>query len=354
MRLNRKGAISVIVALSLTAIAGLAALVIDVGMIYYQKQEFQAAIDAAVLAAAQELPDTAAARSTADQYIQLNGFTPEDILVTFADSNHTVSIQGSKQVELWFGRLLGFQQATLAPLAAASRRDGGLSAVFDYAVFSGSSSKDLIFNGRDIYIDGHTHTNDSFLANGQHITVTGRCEAVRSVTINGQSITIPNRYPNSAAIAMPDFASVVEAMARTAGTYYSGDRTFNATSLNLDQPIYVNGKVIINGSNFTGQGCIVASGEIVINGSTTDVSAGDGICLYSRTSRITINGENAKVDGILYAPNGTITLNGGNQRIAGRVVGKEVVLNGGGISVCAGSSAILDCLPLELGVKLTR
>jgi len=67
------GQILVLVAFSMVLVLGFAALVIDIGRFMYGRQEVQNAVDAAALAAAQQLPDDGAmAEAVAHQYIEGN------------------------------------------------------------------------------------------------------------------------------------------------------------------------------------------------------------------------------------------------------------------------------------------
>ena len=69
------GAVSVVVAISLMVLAGMAALTLDVGNLYWERRQLQAGADAAALAAAQDLVDgagDAAAESSARAYTSEN------------------------------------------------------------------------------------------------------------------------------------------------------------------------------------------------------------------------------------------------------------------------------------------
>ena len=58
----------VLVVISLVVLLGMAALVIDIGYVYYTQRALQASADAAALAGAQELPDPTQAAAVARQY----------------------------------------------------------------------------------------------------------------------------------------------------------------------------------------------------------------------------------------------------------------------------------------------
>ena len=61
---------------------------------------------------------------------------------------------------------------------------------------------------------------------------------------------------------------------------------------------------------------------------------------YSENGNIRINGSNAAIDGILYAPKGEIRFNGARQTINGRVIGNIVTFNGNGISIHGGTQEL--------------
>jgi len=352
LRLSKsaKGTSTIIFALAITVIAAICALVIDIGLVILEKQKFQNAIDSAILAAAQELPDTASAASIANQYIELNGYTSSDITITFSDSNKTINIEGTKVVNYTFAKVLGFDETTISPSASAT--GGSIGAAFNYTLFSGSTTDTLNLNGSNFYIGGSSHTNYKFSMNGSSQTITGACEAVSTIKINGSDIDVKTRIPNAPFVEMPDFSDIIKAEAEKAGQAYTGNKTFNSSNINVNAPIYVNGSVTINGSHFTGKGVILATGDITFNGSNLNSTGNDSVCFYSKNGSITINGSNAVLQGIVYAPTGTITMNGSNQTINGRVIGNEVRFNGSNTSIIGGTSE-LKSLPSS-SVKLIR
>ncbi len=93
---KERGSIVIIAALSLTMLLLLGSFLVDFGRAYVQMSQLQNAVDASVLAAVQELPDTTNALNYADQYISSNGFSPSDIDVSFSNGNETVTVTGTK------------------------------------------------------------------------------------------------------------------------------------------------------------------------------------------------------------------------------------------------------------------
>lgn len=347
---SRKGSTMVIFAFALIVILGIGALVTDIGLVIAEKQNFQNAVDAASLAAAQDLPDTSRAINTANYYIQQNGYNASDISITFSNSNKTINIEGTKTIDYMLAKVLGFDDIAIYPSASAEAGNIGLA--FNYTLFSGSTTDTLRLNGSNFYIGGSSHTNYKFNMNGSNQTITGACEAMSTISINGSNIDVKTRIPNAPFVEMPDFSELIKAEAEKVGQAYMGNKTFNSSNINVDSPIYVNGNVTINGSNFTGKGVILATGDITFNGSNLNNTGENAVCFYSKNGDITINGSNATLDGIVYAPKGRIVMNGSNQTINGRVIGNEVGFNGSNTSIIGGSNE-LKSLPSS-GVKLVK
>ncbi len=347
---NNRGTSLVVMTFILTIALGMSAVVVDVARVIVEKQKLQNAVDAVALAAAVELPDIDKAVEIAEHYIEENGYTSSDISITFSDSNTKINIKGIKTIDYVFAKIFGFTSKTTE--CNASAVTDSIRAAFDYVLFSGSTTKDLIINGSNLYVDGSSHTNRNFLANGSKQTITGVCEAVNNITVNGSQMDIDNRIPHAPFVEMPDFSEQIKSQAEKTGTSYPSSKTYSGSYINVDQPIYVNGDLTVNGSHFRGKGCVLVTGNIVFNGSNLYDSTGDAVCFYSQNGNITINGSNAELNGIVYAPNGTITMNGSNQTIYGRVIGKNLTFNGSGLTV-EGNPLDLKSIPGK-GSKLVN
>ncbi len=347
---NNKGTSIVLFAFTLTVVLGISALVIDFGAVSIEKSKFQNAVDACALAAAQELPDTSRAEDIALKYIEKNGFKQSDIEITFANAGKVIAIEGNLTINYLFAKILGFESATIKPQAKAalSERLGG---PFDYVLFSGSKTTSLNLNGSNHYIEGSTHTNQNFFMNGSGNTITGTCEASGTLRINGGSTDVDNRYPGADYVEMPDLSEKIILQAEQAGNIYMGDKTFNSSNINVDEPIYIDGDLTINGSHFSGNGCILVTGNITFNGSNLRNSTDDAVAFYSKNGIISINGSSAELNGIVYAPNGRIIFNGSGQTVYGRVIGDKVTFNGSNITIIGGSNDYTS-LPYSKSVKL--
>jgi len=328
-----KGSIMVLVALSLTVLLGICALVIDVGMVYATKAKLQNVADAAVLAAAQDLPNTNTAINTAIYYAGQNGVQESETTPTapYNDDSTMIEVVCTKTVSYTFAKVLGFTQTDVSARAVAQKKTGGGDA-FGYAVFAGEGAASFngskhVFDGGVYGRDGVSLGNGAQILHGNAVSSNGTCD---SFTGPGMSI------PNNPVIPMPDLSGLIKSKGIIVNSQAEFDAAVNGKS--VDGPIYVNGNLTING-RIKGNGVIYANGTITFNGNNILQTSQDSICFYAEKGDMTFNGGSGIVVGILYAPNGTITINGGpNSTTYGRIIAKNVVVHGAKASVYAGAN----------------
>ncbi len=131
---DERGSVLVIVALVMTVLLGFAALVIDVGILYFNRVALSNAADAAALAAVQELPDSpAAAEAVAVSYAAKNGVEESSTVATVLPDLYSVAVRVSRVVSLGFARVLGFDSVEVT--ARAKARVGPVNGVFGAAPF---------------------------------------------------------------------------------------------------------------------------------------------------------------------------------------------------------------------------
>ncbi|HET7560730.1 MAG TPA: pilus assembly protein TadG-related protein [Limnochordia bacterium] len=131
---REEGSIIPLIALSLTVIMGFAALTVDMGAMYLERERAQHSADAAALAAVQELPDTPdLARSVAYDYAERNGFDAADVQVDLSNGDSRVKVTITHRVQLFFARILGIATGTVA--ASATAQEGGVSSYLGIAPF---------------------------------------------------------------------------------------------------------------------------------------------------------------------------------------------------------------------------
>src|SRR5690349_12321134 len=98
----------VLFALALVCLLGFVGMSIDVGRFVWARTSIQAGVDASALAAAQSMPDTSNATTTANSYwvknssfIQSQG-TNVSYAVTFPPGNKALHVAASADIPTWF------------------------------------------------------------------------------------------------------------------------------------------------------------------------------------------------------------------------------------------------------------
>ena len=123
---SERGQAAVLTCIALTALLGLATLVLDVGSWFRAQRDAQAAADAAALAAAQALPDSpGTASALASTYTTKNG--GGTATVTFGSAvaaNDSVTVHVARKAPGFFAKLFGIDSVEVGGRATA--RAGGL------------------------------------------------------------------------------------------------------------------------------------------------------------------------------------------------------------------------------------
>ena len=136
---RKRGAVAVVVCVSLVVILGFASLAIDIGFIYAVKAHLQKSADASALAGAGVMfgpdgLDEYAIYSTAQEYVDLNESNPPVVEITigeFIDGEfyesyspetvNAVKVTVKRKEKLFFAPILGISETTISATAIAAR-----------------------------------------------------------------------------------------------------------------------------------------------------------------------------------------------------------------------------------------
>lgn len=116
---SEEGTVIVITALAFTMMMGFMALAVDVGVVAMEKSRLSRTLDAAVLAGAQELPDTSRALPVAYEYAIRNEIDPDLLNISFPLGNKQITASAKKTINLYFAKFLGFNTADVTGKATA-------------------------------------------------------------------------------------------------------------------------------------------------------------------------------------------------------------------------------------------
>ncbi|MEZ4501264.1 MAG: vWA domain-containing protein [Dehalococcoidia bacterium] len=117
-RNEESGQALVLTGLASLALIGMAALALDIGMLLEARRQTQNAADAAAHAAAQEMPDQAAAEAAAQLYWDLNAPTLGNatLEVSFPDSR-SVRVEASNEIDFMLAPVLGIDSGDVTVAA---------------------------------------------------------------------------------------------------------------------------------------------------------------------------------------------------------------------------------------------
>lgn len=119
-RKNEEGSILVIVCAGMVVIIGMLGLVIDVANVHLNQARLVNAVDAAVLAGVQELPELPTLASlTANDYGGANQLQSGELSVTISHNNSRIAAVAKRQVELHFMQLFGISHSAVEAYAMA-------------------------------------------------------------------------------------------------------------------------------------------------------------------------------------------------------------------------------------------
>jgi uncharacterized repeat protein (TIGR01451 family) len=118
-----RGAVSIIVAFVTFSLLAVAALVIDIGLLYQERRQLQTAADSAALAGITELAEGRSmeeAQATAESYVLQNAnVTPDQILIDFPGANQ-IKVTCSTTRKLFIAPIFGEKQSSVETTATAT------------------------------------------------------------------------------------------------------------------------------------------------------------------------------------------------------------------------------------------
>jgi Flp pilus assembly protein TadG len=188
---DERGGVLVMVVLFLPVLIGFAALVIDVGHAFQVRRHLQSAADAAALAAAQELPNTANATAVANDYSASAGarnarpYLPGvTTTVSFpAPTGSKVKVTETATSRVFFAGLFGFDGFDVSASAVASKSStttGTPLAVYVHELCGApTGNKGLISGGLNMRIEGGIHVNGHLEIKNAGFVSVGRATVYR-------------------------------------------------------------------------------------------------------------------------------------------------------------------------------
>ena len=345
----------VVVAVALSVLMAFGALAIDGSLLYLESSRLQTALDAGVLAGASMLPDTTAAKREAEYYIEQNGFSSDQVTISFENQNMVITAVGREDVQAGFSAVMGKETSAVSTSASAEKYKANNLWPYDYLLFSGDPNYTFTMGG-NFDIGGSIHSNGSLYASPGWGRIAGAAEACNEVYINKWTMTAGSQMPGAPYIEMPDFTAVETqtrptkpALPARPGTYVNlgsgnlpwnayqtfssytvmtGNTTINCTEAAINNTMHcmgslnISGKAVLNSGNtlyvdgnLTIGNRAILNGNIYVNGDLK-ISGGAPVC--------TLNGN-------LFVT-GTITFGGSYAGTGTIYSGKDISFGGGSVT----------------------
>lgn len=119
---NERGSTAVLTTLVLTALLGVTAMAVDVGIWYLNRVQVSNMVDAAALAGAQDLPDATKAEASGNNYADRNRKDGDVVVVQSGDGNMTLTATARRDVVNLFSRVYKSFSGTTTVGATATAR----------------------------------------------------------------------------------------------------------------------------------------------------------------------------------------------------------------------------------------
>jgi hypothetical protein len=372
---GKPGNIAMFGAFSLAIVLGFAALVVDVGLMYWIRQQEQTVAEAAALAAAKELDFTPTgisnARAVASAIVSAND--PADSFsfdqnaevifgvwdgTTFTEESEPLAINAvrvkiirsaAKQnayTPVIAGAVFGANNITISNRATAlAEIDEGDATEID----CGIASKGQMTLSGNVEIDGDSCGGanvsvsgsvdiDGDLACGPNSTlsVNGSVDISGSTECLSESLNIPNVTLPSNIATNNNNANVVCSSSVLSRCFNTSTRNvaFTGSPKTLTLPA---GTYFFNNITITGQHRIIATGDVTIYVTGTISAAGQGVVnntsntnfldiLVSGTGSVSFSGT-SNFNGHIYAPQSSVSVSG-TADYTGSITGNTVTISG--------------------------
>lgn len=204
---DESGAVMIIAAFALVAFLGVASLVTDLGLRYYQKSRLQNAMDAAALASVTYLPDKNRAREVALEYVEKNGFKTDDVIIEFPEEG-IIRVSDNYTCQTLFASVFNEDKMNIQSHAAAKYLDKKMSIDFDYLMFYGEDSM-FYLNGDFREVAGSIFGNGNVRVGCNDAAVIYDVVSARSVSFANNMQQKPTVTNNAAHQKMPDWDEMI-------------------------------------------------------------------------------------------------------------------------------------------------
>ena len=191
--------------------------------------------------------------------------------------------------------LCGALAVSIMPFAAAQAEESD-GKDYPYVVYTGDSGNSLDFCKSNLTVNGNIHSNGKTAINANNVNINGECGAVEGIDKGQGNFNAQKIDPAAKAVSMVAISNKIKTEYFTNDCDQSKDSYVRKDiNVNLNRSVFSSSDIHLSG-NIALNCCVGSTGNIVFDGNALN---GNNTVLYSENGNITINNDNANVNGLI-------------------------------------------------------
>ena len=229
------------------------------------------------------------------------------------------------------GALALAMTASLASVIPASAEE---ISRYPYAIFAADESAGIAVNTDNFTLNGSAYTNGVFSTTAQYPNINGTVTDADDITdVDNTEEETEDVFDVNKDMILIHTKLTSKYFTEGCDTY-DEDYTYSDMNVNINDPIYVTGRLNLDG-NISLNDAVGAVSDVDLTGGNLN---GNNTVIYSKFGDIDISNSQATVNGLIYAPFGTVTIDCDNFNMNGLIIAQNVVIDGYGANINYSSS----------------
>ena len=224
--------------------------------------------------------------------------------------------------------------AMTASAAAVMPASAEETAQYPYAVFAADEDAGITVNTDSFTLNGNAYTNGVFSTTAQYPNINGTVTDADDITdVDNTEEETEDVFDVNKDMILIHTKLTSKYFTEGCDTY-DEDYTYSDMNVNINDPIYVTGRLNLDG-NISLNDAVGAVSDVDLTGGNLN---GNNTVIYSKFGDIDISNSQATVNGLIYAPFGTVTIDCDNFNMNGLIIAQNVVIDGYGANINYSSS----------------
>ena len=224
--------------------------------------------------------------------------------------------------------------AMTASAAAVMPASAEETAKYPYAVFAADEDAGITVNTDSFTLNGNAYTNGVFSTTAQYPNINGTVTDADDITdVDNTEEETEDVFDVNKDMILIHTKLTSKYFTEGCDTY-DEDYTYSDMNVNINDPIYVTGRLSLDG-NISLNNAVGAVSDVDLSGGNLN---GNNTVIYSKFGDIDISNSQATVNGLIYAPFGTVTIDCDNFNMNGLIIAQNVVIDGYGANINYSSS----------------